>query len=221
MASNSATIQDPIGNGFEDWIELYNPGNVAVDLSGYFITDDLADPFKSPVPAGAVISPGGYLIVWATGDRIASTSPENEIYAEFRLGRGGESIGLVSPGGEFVDFLEYGEQTADISEGRLPDGGSMILKLDQATPGYSNAGLVSRVRIDSISMSLDVVTIVWGGLADSVYEVQATQALDSGPWTPLGRVSAEVDGSQHFEFEIDFDPVRFIRVVDVSSASGI
>jgi hypothetical protein len=39
MASNSASYLDEIGSD-EDWIELYNAGALAVDLGGYYVTDD-------------------------------------------------------------------------------------------------------------------------------------------------------------------------------------
>ncbi len=49
MASNTATVTDEAGE-YDDWIELYNTGAQAVDLSGWFITDnpDNLDKWTSP-----------------------------------------------------------------------------------------------------------------------------------------------------------------------------
>ena len=37
--SNISTLQDNFNN-YEDWIELYNKGNAAVSLAGYYLSDD-------------------------------------------------------------------------------------------------------------------------------------------------------------------------------------
>lgn len=66
MASNGSTIQDEDGD-FEDWIELYNYGNEAVDLSGWGLSDDTAEPMQWTFAAGTEIGAGQHLIVWASG----------------------------------------------------------------------------------------------------------------------------------------------------------
>ena len=64
MSSNSSTIADEDGD-FSDWIELYNAGDAAVDLSGYGITDDPDDEFKWTFPA-AIVPAQGYLLIFAS-----------------------------------------------------------------------------------------------------------------------------------------------------------
>ena len=46
MASNTSTILDPDYKQSADWIELYNDGTSAVNLDGYFLTDNLTKPDK-------------------------------------------------------------------------------------------------------------------------------------------------------------------------------
>jgi len=54
---NSATDFDP-----EDWVELYNPSDQVVDLSGWHFQDDnVAHDFV--FPEGTTIEPGGFLIL--------------------------------------------------------------------------------------------------------------------------------------------------------------
>jgi len=65
MASNAYTIADEDGD-YEDWIELYNNGSEAVDLEGYGLSDDYANPFRWIFPA-VTIEPGQYMLVWASG----------------------------------------------------------------------------------------------------------------------------------------------------------
>ncbi|TVP76768.1 MAG: hypothetical protein EA353_11590 [Puniceicoccaceae bacterium] len=76
MASNGSTIQDEDGD-YEDWIELYNYGSEAVDLSGWGLSDDTAQPMQWTFAEGTTIAAGQHLIVWASGkDRAgAATTP--------------------------------------------------------------------------------------------------------------------------------------------------
>ncbi|MCC5804944.1 MAG: chitobiase/beta-hexosaminidase C-terminal domain-containing protein [Opitutales bacterium] len=72
MASNGSTIADEDGD-YEDWIELYNYGESAVDLSGWGLSDSYSNPFKWTLPVGTFIEAGAYRLVWASGkDRKAT-----------------------------------------------------------------------------------------------------------------------------------------------------
>ncbi len=137
MADNETTIQDPDGgSGFPDWIELHNTGDSAVDLSGYFLTDDLADPTQFEIPAGVSIEANGYLIFWADDD-----TEQGPTHTNFKLGSGGEEIGLFAPtalGNGVADSYIYDDQEADISEGRSCDGDDSWAFFKAATPGESN-----------------------------------------------------------------------------------
>jgi hypothetical protein len=55
------------GNNFEDWIEFYNPSGVAVDISGYFLSDNVNSPQKWSFPAGTTVPANGYRLVLLTG----------------------------------------------------------------------------------------------------------------------------------------------------------
>src|SRR4051794_37499627 len=61
MASNSSTLADEDGD-FSDWIELYNSSNVAIQLQGYGLTDDLSTPFQWTFPSQS-IAPKSFLLV--------------------------------------------------------------------------------------------------------------------------------------------------------------
>jgi len=65
MASNATTFTDEDGD-HEDWIELYNYGNEAINLDGFGLSDDYENPFKWVFPS-VVIEPGEFLLVWASG----------------------------------------------------------------------------------------------------------------------------------------------------------
>ena len=137
MADNSSTIAD---NNFEydDWIEIYNKGNTAVNLAGLYITDNISDPLKYQIsslyPDSMIIQPGGFKLFWADND-------ENQgiFHIGFKLSNNGEYIGLYTNEFTVIDDLDFGAQDADISYGRSWDGGSPWELFTTPTPGYSNS----------------------------------------------------------------------------------
>jgi hypothetical protein len=93
MASNGVTWADEDGD-FEDWIELYNPGDAAVDLSDWGLSDNAGNPSKWRFPAGTTIQARGFLSVWASGkDRHPeSGNPLPGIVREVWMGIPGTSV---------------------------------------------------------------------------------------------------------------------------------
>jgi len=116
MASNGATLADEDGD-FPDWIELHNRGTVAVDLGGWFLTDNADDPDKWRFPA-VTLDPGGFVLVFASGkNRAVAGAP---LHASFSLSAEGEYLGLLEPDGLTVasEFApQFPEQYRDLSYG--------------------------------------------------------------------------------------------------------
>jgi hypothetical protein len=140
LADNAATLPDPADGNYEDWFELYNPGPNPADLGGYFLTDDLDDPFQFEIPSTGqyTIPPGGFLLVWADNEPEQNGAGVTDLHVNFALGRGGEDIGLFGAGGEVIDAVTFGAQTTDVSEGRFPDGAAAIDTLVAPTPRAAN-----------------------------------------------------------------------------------
>ena len=137
MASNGATKADPQGQ-FDDWIELYNYGDVPVDLGGMYITDDVNEPDKWQIPAGnttlTTIAPRGYLLIWADGN-----IKDQGLHAGFKLDAGGEDVGLFGTDGTtLIDCMSFPEQVRDISYGRYPDANDTWQFFGTPTPGATN-----------------------------------------------------------------------------------
>lgn len=98
MAVNNGTIEDEDGNT-PDWIEIFNAGASAENLSGYFLSDDPLVPQKWRFP-GVSIAPGGFLVVFASDkDRRDANS---ELHTNFKLSSSGEFLGLFAPDGERI-----------------------------------------------------------------------------------------------------------------------
>lgn len=139
MASNSSTIQDESGS-YPDWLEIYNSGDTQVNMSGYYLTDDLSEKDKWAFP-DTTIPPKGFLLVWVDNDE-----EEGPMHASFNLRKAGEDAGLFKDeSGSLVtvDAFTFGEQTTDVSYGRQPDGASTFVTFAKPTPGTSNGGAVS------------------------------------------------------------------------------
>lgn len=79
LAVNDSSLQDEDGEE-SDWIEITNTGE-AVDLDGWFLTDDAANPTKWRIPA-VTIGSGERLVVFASGKNRAVAG--DELHANLR-----------------------------------------------------------------------------------------------------------------------------------------
>ena len=68
MASNLTTLYDEDGDT-PDWIEIYNPGSAATDLTGWGLSDDLTDPLMWTFPAVTLGGQERILIYASAKDR--------------------------------------------------------------------------------------------------------------------------------------------------------
>jgi hypothetical protein len=133
LAGNETINTDEDGE-YEDWIELYNAGDDAVDLAGLTLTDDPTEPDQWTFPS-VTLGSHEFLLVWASKkDRTTG-----ELHTNFSLKKGGEFVGLyASDGTTVIDTLTFGAQTTDVSEGRTTDGAPTWTFFDEPTPGASN-----------------------------------------------------------------------------------
>jgi len=131
MASNSQTIVDEL-HEYDDWIEIYNDNELTINLSGYYLTDNLNDPLKWAFP-DVTIASKGFLLIWADG-----TLEQGKLHTTFKLNASGEEIGLFD-GHSFVDSLRFDAQTPDISYGRIADGGAEWSFFSKPTPDAPNS----------------------------------------------------------------------------------
>ncbi len=116
LAVNDKDLKDADGD-HADWIELHNAGDATIDLAGWALTDDSKDLSKWMFPA-VKIEAGGFLLVFASGKNRAN--PDGELHASFKLGAGGEYLGLVRPDGQTVAHhfvMKYPKQRDDVSYG--------------------------------------------------------------------------------------------------------
>ena len=138
----------------EDWVEIHNPTDGAIDLAGYYLTDRLNNPTKwrFPLDAGdsTVIAPNGYMLLWADND------PEQGWnHVEFRLNNVGEVLVLRSPDGfTIADSVHFGTSDPDVSYARLPNATGPFEWVDEPTPGECNDCTEQVVEAESLTPSV-------------------------------------------------------------------
>ena len=122
----------------KDFVELYNTGDVDIDISGYLINDK-AEPIGGYViPDGTIIVAKGYYFV------------QQPVFTE-SISSGGEFVSLGLPDGRLVDNIECPKSltNTDLHEGddielsfsRVPDGVGEWLNGTVPTPDAANVGL--------------------------------------------------------------------------------
>lgn len=85
MISNKGSVPDNLG-GYPDYIELHNGSTEKADISGYGLSDSLLEGAKYVFPAGTVLEPGAYVVVWCGGEA------EDDMHAPFKLSAGEEAV---------------------------------------------------------------------------------------------------------------------------------
>ncbi|MBR6180450.1 MAG: lamin tail domain-containing protein [Prevotella sp.] len=144
MASNAGSVMSPAYN-FDSWIELYNPTEQPVNLSGMYLSNDAYNLKQWRMPSNVGTVPAkGYLVVWLGSDDIKSNQ------APFKLDCDGGVICLSDRDGQLVTSVEYPEAMSRTSWARTTDGGDEWGWTANATPGASNATSVfATERLDA------------------------------------------------------------------------
>lgn len=136
MAINETTIEDPQGD-YDDWIEIYNPGDHQINLEGFYLTDYLSQPLQWAFP-DTFIEAGGFLLIWADNDE-----GDPGLHTNFELSGNGEQVGFYDTdahGNALIDSITFSSQYPDTSFGRYPDGSGNWMFFSSPTPGYPNLG---------------------------------------------------------------------------------
>ena len=109
----------------DDWVELYNAGTQAIDVSGYIFKDN-DDTHSYAIPANTVVAPGAYYVM-DTGT------------AGFNFGLGAaDSARLYLPGGTTIADTYTWTAHATTTYGRCPNGIGAFATTVSSTKGGAN-----------------------------------------------------------------------------------
>ena len=136
LASNSNSTADA-NNEYDDWIELYNTTNTAVDLSGYYLSNDAENIQKWSFPEGTIIEANDYLMIWADKDL-----DQPGLHTSFKLTKSGATLFFSNVQETILDETTFTAQVSDVSWGRYENGTGPFI---QMSPTYKskNSGPVS------------------------------------------------------------------------------
>ena len=177
MASNVGAYIDPDYDASADWIEIYNSGTTAVQLNGYYITDNLNDLAKWQINTNVTIQSGQYLIIWADGMNTG-------LHTNFKISASGEELAIVSPSQVVIDSCTFGAQEPNISMGRKSVDSNEWVFFTTSTPGKAN----SSATYDGVVLS-DPSFSLAGGIYKSPIAVELTTIFG-------GEVHYTLDGSE-------------------------
>ena len=155
MASNAGAVSngEPVFSpayNFDSWIEVYNAGDQAVNLAGWYLSDDENNLTRWQMPNNiGSVKAKGYIVIWLGSNEIKNTQ------APFKLDCDGGTIFLSDKDGNLVVSQAYPEGMSRTSWARKADGGEEWGWTADATPGESNQKAVfAEKRLDAPVVSV-------------------------------------------------------------------
>lgn len=135
-ATNNAfiSIEDSDGE-FPNWVEIYNPLPIAVNLNDYYLSNAANDLRKYRLP-DSLLYPGEFTLVLLSGkNRI-----DDAIHANFEWTNNQRRLYISNGAGQIVDEVFMPVLPFDKSFGRETDGAASFIVFAQTSPGTSNNG---------------------------------------------------------------------------------
>lgn len=118
MSSNTKTLADENGQ-YYDYIELYNHSGEAVDLNGWYLTDDATQLRKWRFPQ-MTLDAGEYLVLYAS--KLDRREDIAHLHTNFALSSEGETVLLVDPNGRIMDQLSFDLLKSNVAYSLKADG---------------------------------------------------------------------------------------------------
>jgi hypothetical protein len=145
LASNKKTPPIDADNEFEDLLEIYNPTDKQIQLTGLLlangVTKDAAGKYHPvtpwQIPAGSIL-PKGFVTIFCDAD--AAVNQKGEAHASFHLSKNGEVVALFTAQEEVIDLVVFPRTASDTSYGRFPDGSGDFCHT--TTPSFKNKSVV-------------------------------------------------------------------------------
>ncbi len=145
VSSNKRSLTDD-ALGTPDWIELYNEGTQAVDLSGYGVSDNMRKLHKFVFPEGTSLAPGEYLVLYAMSAEEGVDTP-GAYCTGFGLSKSGDYLFITDSYYGIVAQIDIPSLYTDVSYARRADG----------TYGYCAVPTAGAANSESVFNTLDEV----------------------------------------------------------------
>ncbi len=141
----------------EDYVELYNGDELPVALGGLWLSDEpITWPDRHVFPPLSFLDGHAVTRLWADGSNAGGR------HLPFKLAGEQGMIGLARADGVPLDRVVYDAPWPDVAQGRMPDGGDLIVALPLPTPGAANPAPQGGVtNIVSETWPLVLLTNTW------------------------------------------------------------
>ena len=125
---NEVSANNPKDSLTDDWLELYNAGNLPINIGNMYLSDDINDLLKfkvNPEQETILIQPKSFYTF------VADNNIEKGLdHTNFKLSTNGETLYLTSKDGtNTIDQFTYFEHDYNRTFGRYPDGSDNIILL--------------------------------------------------------------------------------------------
>lgn len=170
MLYNDSSFIDNFGKR-SSWIEIFNTSYATVDIGGCYLTDDMNEPKKYFIQKGDVltkIKPRQHIVFFAYNKPSRGT-----FHVNFDL-RDKRFVALFDANGKtLIDSMSIPNIGADVTYGRLIDGGNELGVLPQTTPSTNNKIVDANIANErflnndplGVGMSVTAMTVVFLALA--------------------------------------------------------
>ncbi|MDO4563905.1 MAG: CotH kinase family protein [Clostridia bacterium] len=150
-SSTSAAVVINEVSASGDWIELYNNATSDVNLGGYFLSDDISEPYLWCLPS-VLLGDGDMLIIETNGEN--KTVLGQALSSNFKISSGEELV-LIKPDRETVaDYVKLPYLPDGYAYAREKDGRQQWTITSEPTKGMTRSGIecvkytVSEVAFD-------------------------------------------------------------------------
>ena len=222
----SVYINEWLANGkvtfVDDFVEFYNDSEWAVDLGGLYITDNpVSEPEKYQMAPLNFIPAKGYAVFDADSQNTPGHLP-------FRLSSDQGMIALFETDSKEIDWVVYGPQTSDVSQGKSPDGNKVYAFSDIPTPGVTNPATAA---IETIQIQLMDIEQDWSydqsdtalpsgwqlpGYDDSLWPTGAALLYVEGSALPAPKNTALTLGADTYYFRTHFTIDPEINISEIT-----
>lgn len=118
-----------------DWVEIYNPSSLPINIGGYKIYDaggQTGVKEKKAIPAGTIVPARGFYVV------VTDSNTSATVLDGFGLSSAGEQVWLENASGTLIDTITFLAMETTQTYGRYPDGEATWGILSAITRGASN-----------------------------------------------------------------------------------
>ena len=205
MADNGGSDLDSDGDA-SDWIEIFNSGSEAVELNGYYLTDEEGAMAKWEIPA-VQIPAGGFQLIFASGKN--RNVAGSELHTNFNIAKAGDYLALVDPDGATV-IAEFGSATSPlpaqfegVSYGLMQTGNTKATVLIPSGSA-ANALVPADGSLGKTWTRIGFDDAAWGKVATGVgYDENSTYILEFGAGGNLGNRLNNVNTSLYLRVLFD------------------